>query len=68
MERKFKIILDWDSEEQVFHVTVPSLPGCVTFGKTRGEALERAHEAITGFIEALELSKMPIPVGDVETR
>jgi len=65
-QRKFKIILQWDFEEQAFNVTVPALSGCVTFGKTRNEAIERAQEAITGFVEALEISELPIPESDVE--
>lgn len=65
-QRKFKIVLLWDSEEEVFTVTVPALSGCVTYGKTREEAIERAQEAISGFIEALEISNIPIPQGDVE--
>ena len=65
-QRKFKVVLQWDSEEQVFNVTVPALSGCVTYGKTRDEAIERVQEAIAGFIEALEISKMPVPESDVE--
>ena len=64
--RKFKVILEWDSEEKVFNVSVPALHGCFTFGKTREEALERSQEAIAGFIEALELSNLNIPESDVE--
>ncbi len=64
--RKFKVILEWDSEGKAFNVTVPALPGCNTYGKTREEALERSQEAITGFIEALEIANLPIPESDVE--
>lgn len=64
--RKFKVILEWDSEGAVFNVSVPALPGCNTYGKTRDEALERSQEAIAGFIEALEIAKMPLPQSDVE--
>lgn len=32
----------------------PSLPGCITQGKTREEALGNAKEAIQGYIAALE--------------
>lgn len=39
MDLTFKVILEWDSEEQVFVVSVPSLPGCYTQGKNRPEAL-----------------------------
>ena len=66
MPRKFKVILTWDNEAQVYVVTVPALPGCVTQGKDREEALERIQEAITGHIEALKLVGEPVPQGDVE--
>ena len=66
MPRKFKVILTWDNETQVYVVTVPALPGCVTQGKSREEALERIQEAITGHIDALKLIGEPVPQGDVE--
>ncbi|MCL6611308.1 MAG: type II toxin-antitoxin system HicB family antitoxin [Peptococcaceae bacterium] len=66
MPRKFKVILSWDNETQVYVVTVPALPGCVTQGKNREEALERAQEAIAGHIEALKLIGQAVPQGDVE--
>ncbi|TEB05865.1 hypothetical protein Psch_02907 [Pelotomaculum schinkii] len=66
MPRKFKVILTWDNDAQVYVVTVPALPGCLTQGKDREEALERVQEAITGHIEALKLIGQPIPQGDVE--
>ncbi|WP_309294762.1 type II toxin-antitoxin system HicB family antitoxin [Desulfotruncus alcoholivorax] len=50
MRRRFKVVLTWDNETQVCVVTVPALPGCVTQGKDREEALERVQEAITGHI------------------
>jgi antitoxin HicB len=35
-------------------VTVPTLPGCHTYGATKAEALARAEEAIQGFVETLQ--------------
>jgi len=64
--RRFKVILEWDAEEKVFTVTVPALQGCVTYGRTRDEALERAQEAITVTLEGLEATGQPVPKGDVE--
>ncbi|MHB8918037.1 MAG: type II toxin-antitoxin system HicB family antitoxin [Desulfocucumaceae bacterium] len=66
MIRRFKVILAWDSEEKVYAVTVPALPGCVTQGKNREEALERVQEAIDGHIEALKMIGHPVPQGDIE--
>ena len=36
-----------------YTVLVPSLPGCVTYGKTVEEAIEIARDAITGYVESL---------------
>ncbi len=66
MEKSFKVILEWDDETQVYVVTVPALPGCVTQGNNRKEALERIQEAIEGHIEALNIIGEPIPNADVE--
>lgn len=37
-----------------FTVIVPSLPGCVTYGKDLMEAKEMARDAIDGYIQSLE--------------
>ena len=45
-----------------YTVTVPSLPGCVSFGQTVDEALDMAKEAIEIFIESLKNHGDEIPV------
>jgi antitoxin HicB len=42
-------------------VDVPDLPGCVTWGHTREEALRHAHEAILAYIDALRITGKPMP-------
>ena len=37
-----------------YTVLVPSLPGCITYGKDVEEALAMAREAIEGYIEGLK--------------
>ena len=44
-----------------YQVTVPSLPGLVTFGRTRSEAWEMAEDAIRCHIEGLRKDGAPIP-------
>lgn len=44
-----------------FTVTVPSLPGCVTYGETLEEALEMAKEAIELYLESLREHGEEIP-------
>jgi predicted RNase H-like HicB family nuclease len=39
----------------------PSLPGCVSQGKTREEALANIKEAIDGYIEVLKEDGLPVP-------
>ncbi len=43
---------------------VPSLPGCVTYGKTVEEAIEMARDAITGYIESLVEDGEAVPIED----
>jgi len=40
----------------------PTLPGCVSQGKTREEALRNIQEAIEGIIEVRKAQKLPIPI------
>ncbi|MBN1681849.1 MAG: type II toxin-antitoxin system HicB family antitoxin [Anaerolineae bacterium] len=42
------------AEEGGYWVEVPSLPGCISQGDTKEEALANIREAIELFIEALE--------------
>jgi len=44
-----------------FTVIVPALPGCVTQGRNREEAIARAKEAITAYIESLQKDGEPVP-------
>lgn len=57
---KFRILIEQD-EDGVFVVEVPSLPGCVTQGRTRQEAVENAKEAIAAYLESLAAHDEPIP-------
>ena len=52
------------SEDGVFVVRVPALPGCFTQGRTVDEALARAREAVAGHVAALRDLGEPIPVED----
>ncbi len=39
----------------------PSLPGCISQGKTREEAIENAKEAIRGYVAALREDNLTVP-------
>ena len=60
--RKYTIILEPVTEEGGYTVTVPALPGCITQGETIEQCIERAQEAIAGYIESLRAEGEPIPV------
>ncbi len=51
----------YPGEDGYWVVECPSLPGCVTQGKTREEALRNIKEAISLYIDALEDDGLPIP-------
>lgn len=54
-------VLLYLDEEGNWIAEVPSLPGCVSDGRTRDEAIERVKEAIEVYIEALEQDNLPVP-------
>ena len=46
-------VLLYPGEDGYFVVEVPSLPGCISQGKTRDEAITNIEEAIALYIEVL---------------
>ena len=58
---QYTVILEPNHPDKGYTMRVPALPGCITYGRTKEEALARAREAIEGFIEGLEKSGEPIP-------
>jgi len=50
---KLKIVLE-PSEEGGYTVYAPSLPGCISEGDTRDEALSNIREAIALYLELVE--------------
>lgn len=47
-------------DEGGYTVLVPSLPGCVSYGRTVDEAAERAKEAIALHLENLKAHRLPV--------
>jgi predicted RNase H-like HicB family nuclease len=64
-ESKRKVLL-YPGEDSYFVVEVPSLPGCISQGKTREEALANIEEAIALYIEVLQNRGETIPNDMVE--
>jgi predicted RNase H-like HicB family nuclease len=57
---KYRVWIEQD-EDGAFVAQVPSLPGCISQGQTRGEALANIREATALYIESLEEHGDPIP-------
>ena len=61
---KLKIVLE-PSDEGGFTVYVPSLPGCLSEGDTKEEALANIKEAIELYLEPVEDDLMALPKAEV---
>lgn len=64
---RFKVLLEWDAEEEVWVTYVPTLGQLSTYGETRDVALDQTREAITGYLEAALKEGIPIPRAETET-
>lgn len=61
----YRIVLK-EEPEGGYTVSVPTLPGCITYGENREEALKMAKEAITAYLESQSQSGEP-SVDDSQT-
>ena len=57
---KIKVVLE-PSNEGGYTAYVPSLPGCISEGETREEALNNIKEAIELYLEPVEDDYTPSP-------
>jgi predicted RNase H-like HicB family nuclease len=48
-------------EDGVFVAQCPTLPGCISQGKTHREALRNIRDAMKGYLQSLRKHKEPIP-------
>lgn len=58
--RSYRVLLEQD-EDGKFTAIVPELPGCLSCGDTRDEALKNVKEAIEAYIESLQKHNEPVP-------
>lgn len=54
-------LIIFPGEDGYWVAECPSLPGCISQGKTKEEAISNIKEAIQGYIAALEEDHLPIP-------
>lgn len=57
---QYRILIEQD-EDGMFVAECPSLPGCISQGKNRKEALSNIKDAIKGYLESLKKHNEPIP-------
>lgn len=59
MTASFPVVLE--TADDGIWVYAPDIPGCVSFGSTREEALANMREAVRGHVEELERAGLPAP-------
>jgi predicted RNase H-like HicB family nuclease len=57
---RYRVLIEPD-EDGVFVAEVPALPGCVSQGNTRAEAIVNIKEAIAAYLESLQKHGEPVP-------
>lgn len=57
---RYRVWIEQDEDGQ-FVAECPTLPGCVSQGSTRQEALANIKDAIKGYLESLSKHDEPIP-------
>ncbi|MGZ9275293.1 MAG: type II toxin-antitoxin system HicB family antitoxin [Nitrospira sp.] len=57
---KYELLIEPD-EDGLFVAHVPALPGCISQGSSRAEALTNIREAIQGYLESLRAHDDLIP-------
>lgn len=57
---KYRVLIEQD-EDGMYVAEVPALPGCISEGATRAEAVANVREAIAAYMESLEAHDEPVP-------
>ena len=56
------IVFELQSEpEGGYTISVPSLPGCISYGSTFEEAIEMIKDAMAGWLEVARKEGVPVP-------
>jgi len=54
-------VIIYPGEDGYWVAECPSLPGCISQGKTKQEAVANIKEAIEGYVLSLEEDGLPVP-------
>ena len=60
-------VIIYPGEDGYWVSECPSLPGCVSQGRTKEEAIANIKEAVQGYIAALKEDGLPVPEERFET-
>jgi predicted RNase H-like HicB family nuclease len=61
MKDTMRQIVVFPGEDGYFIAECPSLPGCISQGRTKQEAIANIREAIDAYVDSLRLDGYPIP-------
>jgi predicted RNase H-like HicB family nuclease len=62
---QYRVLIEQD-EDGVFVAEVPALPGCISQGNSRTEAVANIKEAIAAYLESLQKHGEPVPPSVIE--
>lgn len=58
---RYTVVVTWDPEGRVYSASVPALPGCHTWGKTKTAAFKAALDAIDTYLQATRKLHLKLP-------
>ena len=57
---RYRVLIEQD-EDGMYVAEAPALPGCISQGRTRAEAVDNIKEAIAAYLESLQAHDEPAP-------
>lgn len=64
--RQMRAVVLYPGEDGYWVAECPSLPGCISQGKTKDQALRNIREAIDCYVHALQEDNLPVPEEKLE--
>ncbi|MHB1357765.1 MAG: type II toxin-antitoxin system HicB family antitoxin [Anaerolineae bacterium] len=60
-------VIVYPGEDGYWVAECPTLPGCISQGKSKEEAVANIKEAIRGYVAALQEDNIPVPAEHLDT-